>query len=284
MLLLNGKQVAESVRARIRRDITISLESGVRAPVLAVILVGNDPASQVYVRNKEKACAALGIDSRTYRLPPDTEAEELLGLIRALSTDDGVDGILLQLPLPGGRKSRPFLDAIAPEKDVDGLHPYNQGLLSSQRPGLRPCTPLGIMRIFDYYGIGLDGKRAVVVGRSELVGRPLAFMMAAKGTDATVTLCHSHTRDLAAVCREADILCVAVGHPGLITADMVKKDAVVIDVGINRTADGLCGDVDFAEVSKVVSAITPVPGGVGPMTITGLLSNTVAAWKNRFGI
>ncbi len=284
MLLLDGKQVAESVRAKISRDISVSLESGVRAPVLAVILVGNDPASQVYVRNKEKACAALGIESRSFKLPPDTSAEELHALIRSLSSDNGVDGILLQLPLPGGRQSRPFLDAIAPEKDVDGLHPYNQGLLSAQRPGLRPCTPTGIMRIFDYYGIGLEGKRAVVVGRSELVGRPLAFMLAAKGTDATVTLCHSRTKDLGAVCREADILCVAVGHPRLITADMVKEGAVVIDVGINRTESGLCGDVDFAEVSKVASAITPVPGGVGPMTITGLLANTVAAWKSRFGI
>ena len=282
-MILDGKATAAAIRAALRDDIAAFTSSSVRPPRLAVVLVGEDPASQVYVRNKERACADAGIDTVTHRKSADIPQTELEAFLASLSADDSIDGILLQLPLPEGLDAQPCIDAIIPEKDVDGLTAVNQGRTAMDMPGLRPCTPAGILALLDHYGISVSGKKAVVIGRSILVGRPIAFMLGARGRDATVTLCHSRTPDLAAVCREADILIAAIGRPRFVTADMVKPGAVVIDVGINRLSDGtLCGDVDYAGVSPLASAITPVPGGIGPMTISQLLVNTAQAWKNRF--
>ena len=282
-MILDGKATAANIRAALRDDIAAFTSSSVRPPRLAVVLVGEDPASQVYVRNKERACSDAGIDTVTHRKSADIPQTELEAFLASLSVDDSIDGILLQLPLPEGLDAQPCIDAIIPEKDVDGLTAVNQGRTAMDMLGLRPCTPAGILALLDHYGISVSGKKAVVIGRSILVGRPIAFMLGARGRDATVTLCHSRTPDLAAVCREADILIAAIGRPRFVTADMVKPGAVVIDVGINRLSDGtLCGDVDYAGVSPLASAITPVPGGIGPMTISQLLVNTAQAWKNRF--
>ena len=249
-----------------------------------MLLVGDDPASQVYVRNKERACAEAGIRSVTYRLPADTRQSDLEHRISQLNVDDEVDGILLQLPLPVGLKAQPCLEAISPRKDVDGLHPDNQGRLAMGLPGLRPCTPAGVMALLRHYGLSVDGQKAVVVGRSNLVGRPLALMLGSRENNATVTMCHSGTRHLADECRQADFLFTALGKPRFITADMVKEGAVVVDIGINRQENALCGDVDFEAVSRKASALTPVPGGIGPMTISQLLANTAQAWKRRNGL
>jgi methylenetetrahydrofolate dehydrogenase (NADP+)/methenyltetrahydrofolate cyclohydrolase len=245
-----------------------------------VVLVGDDPASVVYTRNKEKQAREVGIRGDLIRLPASTTEEELLAVIARLSADDAVDGILVQLPLPPQIDEHAVLDAIDPRKDVDGFHPMNVGLLSSGRPALVPCTPSGCMRLLRDAGVDLAGKRAVVVGRSNIVGKPMAALLLA--ANATVTMAHSRTRDLAAVCREADVLVVAVGRAELVRGDWVKPGAVVIDVGMNRREDGtLVGDVAYAEAAERASWITPVPGGVGPMTIACLLANTVRAAEAR---
>ncbi|HJA09524.1 MAG TPA: bifunctional methylenetetrahydrofolate dehydrogenase/methenyltetrahydrofolate cyclohydrolase FolD [Candidatus Mailhella merdigallinarum] len=284
MLLLDGKATAATLRAALKEEIAALTPEAGRAPGLAVLLVGDDPASQVYVRNKERACAEAGIRSVTYRLPADTRQSDLEHRISQLNVDDEVDGILLQLPLPVGLKAQPCLEAISPRKDVDGLHPDNQGRLAMGLPGLRPCTPAGVMALLRHYGLSVDGQKAVVVGRSNLVGRPLALMLGSRENNATVTMCHSGTRHLADECRQADFLFTALGKPRFITADMVKEGAVVVDIGINRQENALCGDVDFEAVSRKASALTPVPGGIGPMTISQLLANTAQAWKRRNGL
>lgn len=277
--LLNGKEVASVVKSEVA-EVVSALDY---TPGLATVLVGDDPASHTYVRGKRNDAAQVGIESFHHELSADTAQSDLESLIDSLNSDDNVDGILVQLPLPEGLDSEAVVERIDPAKDVDGLHPFNLGLLVLGRDGLRPCTPTGVMRILDHYGIATSGKRAVVVGRSFLVGRPLALMLTAKGADATVSVAHSRTADLAAVTREADIVVAAVGVPKLITADYVGEGAVVIDVGINRTDDGLVGDVDFDSVAEVASWITPVPGGVGPMTRAMLLVNTVSAAGARRG-
>lgn len=284
MLLLDGKSTAATLRATLKKEIDALLRDAGRAPHLAVLLVGDDPASQVYVRNKERACAEVGIQTVTYRLPAHTKQGDLTHLISHLNVDDGVDGILLQLPLPAALHAQPCLEAINPHKDVDGLHPENQGHLSMGLPGLRPCTPAGVLALLRHYKLSVNGKKAVVVGRSNLVGRPLAMMLGSRENNATVTMCHSGTQNLAEECRQADFLFTAVGEPRFITADMVKEGAVVVDIGINRQENGLCGDVDFEAVSRKASALTPVPGGIGPMTISQLLANTAKAWKRRSGL
>lgn len=286
MILIDGKKTSADVRAEVQAEIAAATASGLRAPGLAVILVGEDPASQVYVRNKEKACEATGIRSIPHRLPATTSQDELLALIDSLNRDESVDGILLQLPLPKGLDSDKCLLAIDPDKDVDGFHPVNVGRLLIGLPGYVSCTPAGVIELLKRYDLPCEGKKAVVVGRSNIVGKPLAALLLRSGAfaNATVTVCHSKTANLAEVCREADFLFAAIGRPKFITKDMVKEGAVVIDVGINRTDEGLCGDVDFEAVKDSVHAITPVPGGVGPMTIAMLLKNTVQSWRQRLGI
>ena len=285
MKVLDGKATAAAIRAELAEDVQRLAPKAGRAPGLAVVLVGEDPASQVYVRNKEKACVGAGFVSETHRLSADTAQNDLEMLIDSLNERDDIDGILLQLPLPEGLNSQACLERIAPDKDVDGFHPVNMGKLTLGLPGLRPCTPAGVMVLLERYALSPSGKKAVVVGRSNIVGKPLALMLGAQGAfaNATVTVCHSGTPDLAAVCREADFLFLAMGRPRCITGDMVKEGAVVVDVGINRTESGLCGDADFASVSARASAMTPVPGGVGPMTIAQLLTNTMQAYKDHIG-
>ena len=281
-MILDGKATAASIRAALREEIEKDRERAGRAPCLAVILVGDDPASQVYVRNKEKACADAGIDTISCRRPASIAQRELENLIAGLNANPAIDGILLQLPLPEGLDARPCIEAISPEKDVDGLTAVNQGRVAMNVPGLRPCTPAGILALLDHYHISTVGKKAVVIGRSNLVGRPVALMLGSRDYNATVTMCHSRTPDLASVCREADIIVAALGRPRFVTADMVKPGAVIIDVGINRGEDGrLCGDVDYERVAPLASAITPVPGGIGPMTISQLLVNTTRAWRRK---
>jgi methylenetetrahydrofolate dehydrogenase (NADP+)/methenyltetrahydrofolate cyclohydrolase len=273
--IIDGKAIAAELRGEIRAEVEAIVAAGRRAPGLATILVGEDPASQVYVGAKHKACAEAGIRSVDRRLPGDCTEAELTATIVALNADPEVDGILLQLPLPGHLEAAGFIDLIDPHKDVDGLSTASVGALWRSRPGLAPCTPSGVIELLRRTGIGMSGAEAVIVGRSELVGRPLAAMLLAE--DATVTVCHSRTRDLAARCRAADILIAALGRPQAIGADHVKPGATVIDVGINRGEAGIVGDVDFEAVARVAGAITPVPGGVGPMTIALLLRNTVTA-------
>ena len=282
MLILDGKSTAAETRAALKEEIASLLPRAGRAPGLAVILAGDDPASQVYVRNKEKAALEVGMNARTVRLPASVSQNELEDVIAGLNAERDVDGILLQLPLPRGLDADACISRISPEKDVDGLTPHNQGLLALGRPGLQPCTPAGVMRLLDRYGISTSGKKAVVVGRSSLVGRPLALLLGSKGRDATVTMCHSRTANLAEECRSADILCTALWNPRFIGADMVKPGAVVVDVAMNRNEEGkLCGDVDFAAVAEKAAYITPVPGGVGPMTRAMLMENTVSASRRR---
>jgi methylenetetrahydrofolate dehydrogenase (NADP+)/methenyltetrahydrofolate cyclohydrolase len=281
-LILSGKDVATAVRADVAERVAALADRG--KPVgLATVLVGADPASQIYVRNKHKAAIKAGMLSFDEHLPADASQREVEGLIGRLNEDPEVDGMIVQLPLPDGLDGNQAVETIDPAKDADGLHPYNLGLLVLERSGPRPATPSGVMSILEHYGYELSGKLAVVVGRSFLVGRPLALLLGAKGTDATVIQAHSRTPDLAALTREADILVAAVGRPGLIRPEHVKPGAVVIDVGINRTEHGLVGDVDFAAVAEVAGAITPVPGGVGPMTIASLLRNTVIAAEKTVG-
>lgn len=275
--ILDGKEVAAAVKTEVGEAVAgLSYRPG-----LATVLVGDDPASYSYVRGKRADAAEVGIESIHHEMPADVPEDELRGLVARLNEDDSVDGILVQLPLPGHLDSEGVVEAIDPAKDVDGLHPCNLGLLVLGRPGLRPCTPSGIMRILDHYGIEVAGKSAVIVGRSFLVGRPLAVMLAARGIDATVSVAHSRTSDLRDVTVRADLLVAAAGMPGLITAEHVNPGAVVVDVGINRTDSGLVGDVDFASVVEVAGAITPVPGGVGPMTRAMLLVNTLKAAEAR---
>jgi methylenetetrahydrofolate dehydrogenase (NADP+)/methenyltetrahydrofolate cyclohydrolase len=286
VILLDGKATAQAIRAELKTGIEALTAAGGRAPGLTVILVGDDPASQVYVRNKGKACQDVGILSREHKLPADTTQDRLEGLIRDLNADPTVDGILLQLPIPRGLDSTRCLELIAPDKDVDGFHPVNMGRLTLGLPGFRPCTPAGVMTLLARYGLSPEGKRAVVLGRSNIVGKPLALMLAqpGPGANATVTICHSRTQDLAGVCRQADFLFAAIGKPKFVTRDMVQEGAVVVDVGINRTDAGLVGDCDFEDLKGHVSAMTPVPGGIGPMTIAQLLVNTVEAYRLHEGL
>lgn len=274
--IIDGRAVAAAVRERIRKDTEDFVKRTGTVPGLAVVLVGEDPASQVYVRNKHRACGEVGFLSRVYTLPESTGEDELLALIAELNADEAIHGILVQLPLPKHISESRVILAIDPRKDVDAFHPQNVGGIMTGDYKFVPCTPAGVMELLSYYGIDPSGKSAVVVGRSNIVGKPQALLLLEK--NATVTVCHSRTKDLAAVTRTADILVVAVGRAKMITGDMVKEGAVVIDVGMNRTEDGkLCGDVDFESVFPVASHITPVPGGVGPMTITMLLCNTLRA-------
>ncbi|HJC01459.1 MAG TPA: bifunctional methylenetetrahydrofolate dehydrogenase/methenyltetrahydrofolate cyclohydrolase FolD [Candidatus Gemmiger stercoripullorum] len=274
--IIDGKILAAEVKSCAAQAVRFLQERYGITPCLAVLLVGDDPASQVYVRGKANDCEACGIESRVIRLPAGTTQAELLARLGTLAADSAVHGILVQLPLPRHIDPAAVIEAIPPEKDVDGFTPVNAGRLLNGEPCFAPCTPAGCLRMIEAAGVDLDGKHAVVVGRSNIVGKPAALLLMQK--NATVTVCHSHTRDLAAVCRTADILIAAVGKARFITADMVKPGAVVIDVGINRGADGkLHGDVDFAPVSEIASYITPVPGGVGLMTRAMLMLNTVQA-------
>ena len=277
---IDGKAVAEKVRAEVKAEVLRFHAVAGRVPGLDVVLAGDDPASVVYTRNKEKASNEVGMRGRLHRLSASATEAEVLDRVASLNADPAVDGILVQLPLPNGIAERRVIDAIDPSKDVDGLHPINAGLLASGRPGLIPCTPRGCMRLLVEAGAALVGARAVVVGRSNLVGKPIAQLLLAQ--HATVTVAHSRTRDLAAVCREADILVVAIGRAKMVPGDWVKRGAFVIDVGINRDENGkLCGDVDTVSAREVAGAITPVPGGVGPMTIACLLENTLLAARAR---
>jgi len=273
--VIDGKAVAAAVRAQVADAVKEATAALGRPPGLATVLVGDDPASSIYVKRKHEACEEVGIASFHSARPASVSQEELLALVQELNSDDDVDGILVQLPLPGDLEADPVIEAIDPAKDVDGLTTRNAGLLAQGRPGLVPCTPRGVMELLDSVGFDPSGRDAVVVGRSSLVGRPLAALLTA--ADATVTVAHSRTRDLSEVCRRAELLISAAGIPGLITAEMVAPGATVIDVGTNRTDDGLVGDVDFDAAAEVAGAITPVPGGVGPMTIAMLLANTVTA-------
>lgn len=284
MILLDGKATAATIRTEIREDVDKLVAKYGRKPGLAVVLVGEDPASQVYVRNKERACEDCGIRSIPHRLENASQLE-LEGLINELNNDVTVDGILVQLPLPKGLDSQKILDMIDPNKDVDGFHPVNVGKMSLGLPGFKPCTPAGVINLLKRYGLDPACKRAVVIGRSNIVGKPLAMMLSQSGpcANATVTLCHSRTADLKAECLEADYIFAAIGRPNFVTADMVKEGAVVVDVGINRTDEGLAGDCDFEGLKDKVHAITPVPGGVGPMTIAQLMVNTLEAFKLHVG-
>jgi len=273
--VIEGKPVSERVREQVRREVAEWVEAGNQAPGLATILVGDDPASEVYVRNKRKACEAAGMRSIHHELPAETGQDEVAALIRRLNDDPAVTGVLLQLPVPPQIDGDEMAALIDPLKDVDGLTPVNAGLLSQGRECLVACTPSGVMELLGEAAVDLKGAEAVVVGRSKLVGKPLVQLLLAQ--DATVTIAHSRTRELAEVCRRADVLVAAVGVPRLVNADMVRPGAVVIDVGINRVEEGLVGDVDFDAVKEKASAITPVPGGVGLMTIAMLLANTMKA-------
>ncbi|WP_146456531.1 bifunctional methylenetetrahydrofolate dehydrogenase/methenyltetrahydrofolate cyclohydrolase FolD [Rubripirellula tenax] len=295
--LLDGKRVAAEIRDEVGNEVRAFVQSGGPTPCLTAVLVGEDPASQVYVRNKAKACEKAGIDGRTMRLPADTTQIQLVEVVRGLNADPAVHGILVQLPLPAGGNGgqgfneRAILDTVDPNKDVDAFSPVNVGLLMQGRPRFLPCTPHGIVQLLHREKISVAGKHVVVVGRSDIVGKPMAMMLAQRDgscgrevANATVTIAHSRTANLAEVCRSADILIAAVGVPEMIGGDMVADGAVVIDVGINRVEDGaggykLVGDVNFAEAMDKASAITPVPGGVGPLTIAMLLHNTLLAAK-----
>ena len=300
--ILDGKAHADQMLNQISASVAARTARGLRPPCLAVVLIGADPASQVYVKGKVAACGRTGIRSMEHRLPDTTSNSTLIDLIIHLNTDPSVDGILLQLPLPKHLDTKAILERIDPLKDVDGFHPMNQGLLFQGRPGLRPCTPSAVMHMLKAYDVSMKGKRAVVLGRSEIVGKPMALMLLEE--HATVTIAHSRTTDLPGVCREADVLVAAVGKPGLVEGSWIKPGAVVVDVGINRVEDlalaerifaqepkkletlrtkgsVLCGDVRYGEALEIAGAITPVPGGVGPLTIAGLLANTLQACEAR---
>ncbi len=275
--LLDGKKTAALVREKIAAEVERLRGEGRGVPGLAVVIVGENPASRVYVGQKEKACRAAGFDSILHRLPEETTQEELLSLVEEMNNDPRIDGILVQLPLPRHMDSDSIIAAIRPEKDVDGFHPINMGKLVTGLKGTEPCTPKGIMYLLREYGIELEGKRAVVLGRSNIVGKPVASMLMAQ--NATVTVCHSRTKDMASYTKEADIIVTAIGKAKFLTAPMVKEGAVIVDVGINRLEEGLVGDVDFEALKEKASWITPVPGGIGPMTIAMLLLNTLEAFK-----
>lgn len=275
--VIDGKLLAEQTRDDVTRETILFRERTGVIPHLAAVLIGNDPASEVYVRNKEKACQKSGLASTLHRLPESTSQQELLELVQSLNADRSVHGILVQLPLPKQINASVVLDAILPTKDVDAFHPENVGLMLQGRPRYLPCTPAGVMKILHVSGLETAGQHAVVIGRSDIVGKPMAALLLQKGVDATVTVCHSRTKNIGGVIREADIVVAALGIPEFVRGDMIKPGAVVIDVGINRVGDRLVGDVHFKEAAAVASAITPVPGGVGPMTIAMLLQNTLTA-------
>jgi methylenetetrahydrofolate dehydrogenase (NADP+) / methenyltetrahydrofolate cyclohydrolase len=280
--LIDGKAVSQQVRAEVRDEVEAWVAGGGQRPGLATVLVGEDPASAVYVRNKQKACAEVGIEGFAHDLPADSTQEQVVELLAQLNADDRVSGILLQLPTPPHIDGSHLTTLIDPAKDVDGLTPVSAGLLAKGLPGLRPCTPAGVIELLKRYDVPLEGAEAVIVGRSDLVGKPVAALLLAE--NATVTTCHSRTRELDAVCRRADVLIAAVGRPEMVKGSWVKPGATVIDVGINRTDAGLVGDVEFSAAVEVAGKITPVPGGVGPMTIAMLLGNTLAAAKAQAGV
>lgn len=276
-VMMDGKQVSQSLRLKLAQEVKHLKEQGIE-PGLAVVIVGEDPASKIYVRNKKRACEEIGIFSAEFALPATTKQEELLELVRVLNRDEKISGILVQSPLPSHLDEAAVVETILPCKDVDAFHTENVGRIMLGNYSFLPCTPAGIMELLHSYGISVDGKNCVVIGRSNIVGKPMAMLLLHE--NGTVTICHSRTKNLADMTRQADILVSAVGKAGFVTADMVRGGAVVIDVGMNRNPDGrLCGDVDFDQVKEVASFITPVPGGVGPMTITMLLQNTITAAK-----
>lgn len=284
--ILDGKAIAKQVQAEIKTEVTAFVAESNVTPALAAVLVGEDPASQVYVRNKERACKRAGLSSQLHRMSAESTTEDVLAKVNSLNEDTNVHGILVQLPLPDQVDTLRVLDAVDWRKDVDAFHPTNVGLISQGRPRFLPCTPHGIVQMLHRSGVTTEGKNVCVVGRSDIVGKPMALMLVQRSSDlgsamanATVTICHSRTPDLPSVTRQADILIAAVGRAKFVTADMVKPGAVVVDVGINRTEEGLVGDVDFEEVAQKASWITPVPGGVGPLTVTMLLQNTFTAAK-----
>ena len=278
MGIIDGKMVASQIKKNIASEVESLRQKTGETPGLAVVLVGDDPASSVYVRNKNKTCKDLGFQSFENILPANTKESTLLGLIDELNKDERVSGILVQLPLPSHISSYKILEAINPQKDVDGFHLVNIGRLVTGNATFKPCTPEGIIQLLDHYKVGIEGKNAVVLGRSNIVGKPISLLLLER--NATVTICHSRTKNLSAITKSADILIAAIGKPNFVTADMVKDDVVIIDVGINRVNDKLIGDVDYQSVSKKASLITPVPGGVGPMTIAVLMANTLQAFKN----
>lgn len=280
--IISGKQVSEQIRENIAKEVQILTEKGYR-PGLAVVLVGEDPASQVYVRNKEKACHELGFYSEVHRLSPATTQEELLSLVDKLNRQENIHGILVQLPLPKQIHEKSVIDAIAPEKDVDGFHPVNVGNLMIGDDSLLPCTPAGVIELIKRTGVSIEGKHAVVIGRSNIVGKPVSLLL--QRENATVTMCHSRTANMAEIARQGDILVVAIGRANMIDGSYVKPGAVVIDVGMNRLDNGkLAGDVDYDSAKEIAGFITPVPGGVGPMTITMLMRNTLLASKRLNGL
>lgn len=279
--IIDGKAVSAYVKEQVKNEVAELAKNG-SVPALAVIIVGDDPASKVYVGNKKKACEMTGMRSVEYALPAETTEEELLELIAKLNNDKEINGILCQLPVPKHINEEKIIDAIAPEKDVDGFSAVNVGKIWLGKYEISPCTPMGVIELLDYYDIPLEGKNCVIVGRSNIVGKPMAALLLER--NATVTVCHSRTKDLASFTKNADVIVAAVGRANFITADMVKEGAVVIDVGINRLETGkLCGDVDFENVKEKASYITPVPGGCGPMTIAVLMKNTLVAYKNQQG-
>lgn len=277
--ILDGKALAKQIQAEIRDEVAEFIQNNAVTPTLAAVLVGEDSASEIYVRNKRRACERTGIESQLHRLPANATTDDVLSLVGKLNRDAGVHGILVQTPLPDTVEQTRVLDAVNPFKDVDTFHPENVGLLMQGRPRFLPCTPCGVQQLLLRNGIEIAGRRVVIVGRSEIVGKPLAAMLMqrAPGGNATVTVCHSQTRNLGEITREADILVVAIGRARFITADMVRAGAAVIDVGINRTDEGLTGDVDFEAVRQVAGHISPVPGGVGPLTVAMVLENTLRA-------
>jgi len=278
MIIIDGKMVASKIKENIAAEVKTLKQKTGKTPGLAVILVGNDPASAVYVRNKNKTCENLGFHSFENILPADTSESKLLGLIHELNIDDRVNGILVQLPLPDQISSNKILEAINPKKDVDVFHLENVGRLVTGNSTFKPCTPAGIIQLLDYYEVKIEGKHAVILGRSNIVGKPISLLLLER--NATVTICHSKTQHLSVITKSADILIAAIGKPNFVTEDMIKDDTIVIDVGINRVDNKLIGDVDYQSVSKKASLITPVPGGVGPMTIAMLMANTLQSFKN----
>lgn len=286
--LLDGKALAKKIQAELAEQVAVFTEQTQKVPTLATVLVGEDPASQVYIRNKIRSCERVGMESRHIPLPADVSQEALMEEVQQLNRDDTVHGILVQLPLPDGLDAQPILDAILPAKDVDAFHPENVGLLSQGRPRYLPCTPHGVIQLLHRGGIETAGKHCVIVGRSDIVGKPLGLMLVQRqsgcgptAANATVTICHSRTQNLRDITKQADVLIAAIGQAEFITADMVKPGSVVVDVGINRGENGLVGDVAFEEVCEVAAAITPVPGGVGPLTVTMLLENTLRAAQHQ---
>lgn len=280
--IINGKEVSEEVRNRVKKEMSVLADKGIKVG-LAVVIVGGDPASRVYVNSKKKACEQVGFASYEYALDENVTEKELLDLVDVLNNDDKVNGILVQLPLPKHIDENAIINAISPDKDVDAFHPENVGKIMIGDYAFLPCTPAGCMELIDSTGVSIEGKSCVVIGRSNIVGKPMSMLLLHRS--GTVTICHSRTQNLAEICRGADILIAAVGIPNFVTGDMVKEGAVVIDVGINRLEDGkLCGDVNFAEASEKAGYITPVPGGVGPMTISMLMQNTLTAAKHKNNI